>query len=152
MKAFEFRLQTKLDVSVREEQLAKEEMHLQIKRRDVVAEQLNNTLREIDNVEAMIKKLIKESFTMEKYMLLKDYIPVLKELQAKQEQELITAEESVEQARAVLMEKSRETKVLNKLKNKEWNLYLQELYREEQKIIDEIAITSHYRKTVDNLL
>jgi len=45
-----------------------------------------------------------------------------------------------------LLEKSRETKTLEKLKEREWEEYILENNRLEQKIIDEVAVNSYFRK------
>jgi len=72
----------------------------------------------------------------------------MRELRASKADELALAERNFETARLVLVEKTRETQTLKKLKDKEWNIYLQEVLREEQKDIDEVAINRHYRKNL----
>jgi flagellar FliJ protein len=47
-----------------------------------------------------------------------------------------------------LIYKKKETRILEKLKEKEWEAYLHQLSLEEQKVIDEIAINNHYRKNI----
>jgi flagellar export protein FliJ len=81
-------------------------------------------------------------------LLIKEFIPVLIKLIINTEDRLNLAEQEVERARGVLLERTKETKTLNKLHEKEWQIYLQEWNREEQKLVDEIAITGHFRKNL----
>lgn len=148
MKPFKFRLQTKLNLASREEQLAKEEMQLRVRERDLIQSELEQIIDKQLEMEESIKQLMQEGFCVDKYMLFKDYLPVLKECRIIKEEDLARAEQDVESARIILIEKTRETQTLSKLREKEWYIYLQELQKEEQQVIDEIAINSHYRKNL----
>ena len=61
----------------------------------------------------------------------------------------LAAAEQVEQARQILVERMKESKTLNRLREKEWLAYCQELLKEEQKQIDEVATTRYLRKNAD---
>jgi flagellar FliJ protein len=148
MKTFKFRLQTKLNIASLEEQLAKEAMQLRVRDRDLIQSELEELIDKQLEIEQSIKRLMQEGFSVDKYLIFKDYLPVLKKMRTNKEQDLDRAEQAIESARLELIEKTRETQTLIKLKDKEWHLYLQELQKEEQKVIDEIAINSHYRKNL----
>lgn len=148
MKPFKFRLQTKLNIASREEQLAKEELQLRLRERNRVQAELEEIIKKQLDLEQSIKFLMLEGFCIDKFWLFKDYVPVLKEIRGVKEENSVRAEQDTESARMILTEKTRETQTLNKLREKEWYIYLQELQREEQKVIDEIAINGHYRKII----
>ncbi len=148
MKPFKFRLQTKLNLASREEQLAKEEMQLRVRDRDRIQNELEKIIDKQLELEQSIKQMMQEGFCVDKYLLFKDYLPVLKEYRTIKEEELARAEQDVESARIILIEKTRENQTLSKLREKEWYIYLQELQKEEQQVIDEIAINNHYRKNL----
>ena len=145
VKPFQFRLQTKLDITAREEQLARDELHTKLLARDIVQAELEKVNDKLFGVEVSIKQLFEGSFCIEKVLLLKAFVPVLKALRTEKEEEMINCEISIEKARALLIEKIKEAKILNNLRDKEWQSYLLELLKEEQKIIDEIATNSHYK-------
>lgn len=145
MKPFRYRLQTKLNIASREEQAAKEEMRQRIIQRDSIQTELDKIIDQQLDLEQSIIHLMQEDFYVDKFLLFNDYLPILKECRAIKLDELHKAEKQVESARTVLMRKTRETKTLSKLREKEWQLYLQELQKEEQQVIDEIAINNHYR-------
>lgn len=140
MHKFVFRLQTKLDISNRQEQLAKEQLALKLKERDKIVEKINANLDRLAAYENAIRSLpFKET------LLIKDYLPVIRAHIKELEVELAKAEERVETARKILQECKKETKTLTKLKENEWQQYLHEMNLEEQKEIDEIAINNHFR-------
>ncbi len=149
MKPFHFRLQTKLDISCREEQQAREGLQISIVHRDQVQNELDKILLQTQEVEAGIKAMMQSGFDMQQFLIRKDYLPVLRTLRLSKEEELIKAESMVVEARNLLLEKMKESKTLNKLRDKEWAKYLQELNQEEQKTIDELAINSHFRRQGD---
>jgi len=141
-------MQTKLDVASLEEQMAKEDLQFRSRERDRIQTELEDIIhRQLEMEQSMIV-LILEGFSMDEFMIYKDYIPVIKELRANKAEELALAERNFENARLVLVEKTRETQTLKKLKDKEWNIYLQEVLREEQRDIDEVAINRHYRNNL----
>lgn len=148
MKPFKFRLQTKLNIASREEQLAKEEMQLRVRERERIQTELEEIINKQFELEQSIKRLMLEGFCVDRFLLYKAYIPVLIEIRCVKEENLIQAEQAAETARMILIEKTRETQTLNKLREKEWIIYLQEVQREEQKVIDEVAINRHFRKSL----
>ncbi|MEN6348086.1 MAG: flagellar export protein FliJ [Syntrophomonas sp.] len=148
MKAFHFRLQTKLDITIRQEQLAREELQLRIIERDQIQSELDRALDGLERLEQSIRNFDLKKHNFQELLILKDYVPVIKKLIKELETKLAQAEQKLEEARKILLERIRETRTLEKLKEKEWEAYLHELSLEEQKVIDEIAINNHYRKNI----
>ncbi len=147
MKKFNFRLQTALDIAVRQEQIAREELLLCIKDRDTIAAELQDLNSRLQNLEDEIREGMNTSLPLERLLLLRNFLPVLRKRRDEKNQELFIAEERVEEARHILVERMKESKTLNRLREKEWAAYLQEMLREEQKEIDEVATTRHHRQS-----
>lgn len=143
MKKFSFRLEKNLNLARQIENEARIEHQSFLRERDRLAEQLvilNQRLQllmhSIRNLEGDVQEII----------LYKDYISVTRTAIQEKEQELDHAEILLEKSRLNLVEKSRETKTLDKLKEREWDEYILENNRQEQKIIDEVAVNSYFRK------
>lgn len=78
----------------------------------------------------------------------KAYLPILKERFHILTDDLQAAEEKVEFIRRKVVAKKRETMTFEKLREHDWQEYLYDLNREEQKIIDELAITARSREII----
>ena len=146
MKAFNFRLQTKLDISVLQEQTARERMQASISTRNNVAEALDNTVSRMNQMEQSVRDLSAKKSSFQELLLTRQYLPVLKEEKEQIKGKLVTAEKKVEEMRKILLGKKRETNTLEKLRQKSWDSYLHEVLAGEQEDIDEIAISTYYRK------
>jgi len=148
MRAFHFRLQTKLDICQRQEQVTREEMHRRVAIRNQVVQELELLENRFQFLEESIRKLNASPGQFTRIMVNRQYIPVLNKQIKISEENLVIAEEAVEEIRLELVERMRETRTLEKLKDKAWHRYLHELLLEEQKHIDEIAGTAHHRKSL----
>ena len=145
MKKFNFRLDKNLNIARQIEDEARIQHHNFVRERDQLAEQLailkqrlQILMHSIRNIEGDVQEII----------LYKDYISVIRTAIQKKEEELDQAEVLLEKSRLNLLEKSRETKTLEKLKEHEWEEYILENNRIEQKNIDEVAVNSHFRKNL----
>ena len=148
MRAFHFRLQTKLDICQRQEQMTREEMHRRIAIRNQVLQELELLENRFQSLEQSIREMNTGQGQFPRIMINRQYIPVLNQQIKTSEENLATAEEAVEEVRMELIERMRETRTLEKLKDKAWHKYLHEMLLEEQKHIDEVAGTAHHRKSL----
>ena len=148
MRAFHFRLQTKLDICQRQEQVTREEMHRRIAIRNQVLQELELLENRFQSLEQSIREMNTGQGQFPRIMINRQYIPVLNQQIKISEENLTTAEEAVEEVRMELIERMRETRTLEKLKDKAWHKYLHEMLLEEQKHIDEVAGTAHHRKSL----
>lgn len=145
MKAFQFRLQTKLTIATRQEQLAREELQRASFAREQIADQLAEMMERLAGMQASVRVLVQTAGPFERILIIKEYIPIVTTSIQELELRLLQAEEVVEQCRAELLEKKKETRTMVRLKEKAWLRYLHELQLEEQKLIDELANNGHYR-------
>lgn len=146
MRPFKFRLQTKLDITGREEQQIREELQISIIFRDQLQSELDEIQLRLAEIETAIKDLMVQGFSLEQFLILKNYLPIIRSIRVNKETELVQAELVIVATRNILIEKIKERKILQKLREKEWISHLLECNKEEQKIIDELAINSHFRK------
>jgi|ADurb_Oil_03_Slu_FD_contig_111_202559_length_1261_multi_4_in_0_out_0_2 flagellar FliJ protein len=148
MRAFHFRLQTKLDICQRQEQVTREEMQRRVTIRNQVLQELELLENRFQSLEQSIRELNANPGQFPRIMINRQYIPVLNQQIKISEENLTTAEVAVEEVRMELIERMRETRTLEKLKDKAWHKYLHEMLLEEQKHIDEVAGTAHHRKSL----
>lgn len=145
MKAFQFRLQTKLTIASRQEELAREDLQRATFVRNRIADELTEMMERLTEKQSSVRIMIEESESFERILIVKEYIPVIVASIQSLELRLAQAEQKVEECRADLLEKKKETRTLDRLKEKAWMRYMHELQKEEQKLIDEVANTGHYR-------
>lgn len=144
MKPFCFRLQTKLDITRHMQQLAQENLQRHINNRDLILAHLQQVERKINLVEQSLRNIEQYQF-IPRLMIHKDYLDQQRKNRNDIKERLFREKEKVETARQALLEKVKETRTLERLREKEWQEYLYEVQREEQKIIDELA-TSRRRE------
>ena len=149
MKAFKFRLQTSLNVSLRREQVAREELQACMAEKERVEEQMAQLNDKLARLEARIRELGLDQPMSQETLMHREYLPLLHKQIRQMQIRLDRAEERVEDARAMLLERKKESQSLERLREKEWQEYLHELSLEEQKAIDEVAISTHYRKNME---
>lgn len=148
MKAFHFRLQTKLNICQRQEQAVREEMQRKIVIRNQLLQELQKLETRFLSVQESIREINTRPGQFPRMVVIRRYMPVIKEQIEENERKLAIAEAQAEEVRLVLMDRMRETRTLEKLKDKVWHRYLHELLLEEQKQIDELAGTAHHRKSL----
>ncbi|MGR6836158.1 flagellar export protein FliJ [Syntrophomonas erecta] len=144
MKPFCFRLQTKLDITRHMQQLAQENLQRHINNRNLILAHLQQVERKINLVEQSLRNIEQYQF-IPRLMIHKDYLDQQRKKSKDIKERLFREKEKVETARQALLEKVKETRTLERLREKEWQEYLYEVQREEQKIIDELA-TSRRRE------
>jgi flagellar FliJ protein len=145
MHPFKFRLQTKLKVTSIYEDMAREQLRIQLSTRDIIAEQVRSLDQQANNIEQSIRLMKSDEQEYRRMVFSREYLPVLKEKKISKTLELAQAESKVDKARDLVQARSRESNTLEKLKEREWADYLYENSKEEQKTIDEAAIVAFYR-------
>lgn len=149
MKAFKFRLQTSLNVSLRREQVAREELQACMAEKERVEEQLFQLNSKLARLEDRVRELGLARPMSQEAVMHREYLPLLHKQVRQMQVRLSRSEERVENARMMLLERKKESQSLERLREKEWQEYLHELSLEEQKAIDEVAISTHYRKSME---
>jgi len=86
-----------------------------------------------------LSKKVKEKINPDLFGRYNDYIEVLRERIAEQHKNVLKAEAFAEEKRLVLVEAMREKKTLQKLKEKDYEVFKEEEKRLEQRNIDELV-------------
>lgn len=144
MKAFVYRFERKLGLVRQEEQAIRHELQVVTAERDRILEELNQLKNRIDCLEESIRNYQGNSLIPEVGLCV-EYLPIVKKHFLKVVDNLQEAEKMVDLTRQQVVEKKRETKTFEKLREHDWQEYRYEMNREEQKIIDELAMASGHR-------
>jgi flagellar FliJ protein len=147
VKRFEFGLQTKLDVTVTREDQARQELALRRAQLDSEQRRLQALEGEREQCYQRLRQGQQEVLQLDELALVKSYLPRLKERIAAQAERVRRADNEVQAAQERLQELMQERKALEKLRDKEYAEYQQEVLRQEQLVIDEVAITGYWRSS-----
>ncbi|MGE5422099.1 MAG: flagellar export protein FliJ [Ignavibacteriales bacterium] len=145
MKAFEFRLQTKLDLTIQQEEVAKEEVRKRQAVYDTEYDLLSTMLDLMAELHDRLRAKKGQSLKVDEVIVLNNFIKVLKTNIENQEMVVSEAERALELSRETLLQIMKERKTLEKLKENEYKEYMLEFMRLEQVVIDELAIGRHKR-------
>lgn len=146
MKAFEFRLQTKLDITGRQEDIARVEVAEKQKAYQCALDKLESLIQYMEDLHRMLRQKNRSSLSVQEVIAVKEYQGVLKERISDQKKVVKQAESELEEAQQVLLEIMKERKTLDRLREREYFEYLCEVMRQEQNQIDEVAIAQYIRK------
>lgn len=146
MKAFEFRLQTKLDITERQEDIARVEVAERQKAYQSAVDKLESLIQHMEDLHGMLRQKNNGSLPVQEVIAVKEYQGVLKERISYQRKVVKQAESELEEAQQVLLEIMKERKTLDRLREREYFEYLCEVMRQEQNQIDEVAIVQYIRK------
>lgn len=139
MKPFSFRLQTKLDITLKEEELLKEEVGEKMSIRNLELAKLETLKNRMSLLAFSQRNLEGKALRADELWQIKEFQAVLSGSIKRQESVLYEAQMALEEAVARLAEKMKERKMLERLREKELYRYFRECLREEQGVIDEIA-------------
>lgn len=149
MKRFQYRLQTKLDVTLSQEEAAKKDLAEHRHRYYNQLARLEEMQQELGYLYQRIRTRNSQVVDMGEVTLVKNYLPVLRERIARQMEHVRLLHVEMDRAYNKLVEIMRERKALENLKEKEWREYLEEFNRQEQLQIDEVALTGYWRANRD---
>lgn len=144
MRAFEFRLQTKLDITLQQEELARVEL---VEKQAAYDREMAELQRLEAHLEAVYDSLRgkRGGIHVDSFIITKDYVKFMREQIDNQYRVVEEAEQILEIARFHYMELVKERKALEKLYEREFQEYLREVNRAEQTLIDEVALSRFWR-------
>lgn len=145
MKRFRYRLQTKLNVVSREESMAKAELARRQREYLKQVRLLRAWEQELESTYDRLRSKDGAVTTVHEIISVKEYVPVLRERIRWQRTKVEKAQEEVNRARERLYEIMKERKALEKLKDRRWKEYLVEFRKQEQLVLDEVAMTRFWR-------
>ncbi len=146
MNGFKFRLQTPYNVISWRERLIKQE----VKKRQTVYQReeqiLNQKLHEMMSLSDQERELKGENVPVESIIVLKE-LQAMSKVGIRLQQEVVSDVLSLlEESQQQLIEATKEKKSMAKLKEKRYQQFLNEQLRQEQKVIDEVAVQGFWRK------
>lgn len=143
---FDFRLQKVLQYREKKEKAAQSKLADAQSSLQNSLTQLSDLKNELLEVYSQQKKETVREFNVEDYLLCSRYADYLTGCITNTQQEVQQKEEEVHEERRQLEAKMLERKILSNLKDKQYLAFQKAGNLEEQKINDEIIITSHSRK------
>jgi flagellar protein FliJ len=139
LAAFKFSLATLLKIKEQFEQNTKNELGLVIQALERARHRLREIEGEIQNQVDEFGSAVSGKIDQERIEGIRRWITVLENKKIDQEGQVKKASENVDIVRAKLIALVKERKVLEKLKEKEFQLYLEEESKLEQKVIDDLV-------------
>ncbi len=146
MNRFNFRLQRVLDIRETVEELKKRNLEKSIKALNDEFTRLTEMSLTLESSQNRLRVKISGRLNVIEIQSYFDYFNMLNKLIDLQEHRIDDAKKVVTSKRDELIKATKEKKILEKLKEKAWSLYKVEMGREEQNLIDEIAIQKFKKK------
>ena len=142
---FQFRLQKLLDYREDKKKLAQEELARRQRELLKIQEEIEKLQKEEQRVLNFYHEHQSERLDVLTLTALESYRFFLQERLRSKQQELLQSREQVEEQRKVVVESWKNCQVLEKLKEKSLNTFLQEEKSREQRFIDEISLYGYIR-------
>lgn len=113
-------------------------------------EKLNKLVTNKSKIQTKLKKKESSSINLQQAVMYRDHLEVLAAKIEEQQEVVAQIKKEFEKCRSRLLDKSKECKMLNKLKEKQFTIYKKEFLKEEQKNIDELATNNFIRQSDNN--
>lgn len=146
IKQFVFKLQSALDLKLREEDILKENLRRATELYMENTALLSSLKNRLDEIYDSFREIQSGYVDLVRTQNCSDYIPVMVDRIMKQENLTEESRLKMEQVRTELIKTITDRKVMEKLKARQYKEYLQECLRQEQKEIDEMAVTRYIYK------
>ena len=146
MKEFNFRLQSVLNLKEQQQDSIQKELMQLHNQYSQVEQQINNYQQKKINYLQQLKSKEAEGINLNNMIRYHNYIDHLNQEIEELELKLNYWQEEISKCREKLLSKTKEKKVLDKLKDRKHEEYWEDFLREEQKFNDELATNSFNRK------
>lgn len=150
MPAFHFRLQTFLNVKKQLEKSAKNELGIAIQKYEQQKQILMQIQNEISHQQEEYRNESSAGVTLAKLRQRMEYIRAMHDKELNQQTRVNEALKNVDNIREKLIEIMKEKKVLEKLREKELDLYRKEQEKAGQQLVDELISFKESTKPVDD--
>lgn len=145
MKGFNFRLQTPFNVVTWKEKMVKEELREKQMVYDHQVEILDGNMRSLKEISDQDRELNGSQISVDTMILLREYQGVLSSRIRMQQEVVDEALEVLEETRGRLTETMKEKKAMEKLKDRQYQRFNEERLRQDQNLIDEVAVIGYSR-------
>lgn len=150
MRKFKFKLKTPLKVKQMEEKVKKQKLAAAIARQNYEKKLLKTLLTQRLALDSDLQKNLEISIKVEELYVYINYMETIKRQIENQKKSLFKAKEDCNKTRSSFIESRKERQILEKIKQKSFKTYIEEINREEQKLSDEIAISNFCRREVES--
>lgn len=149
MSRFQFRLESVLNIREKFEDKKKQEYSDALNKLQREVELKEKLVNESISLFSLLRTKMLDSISPREIIFYNNYANYLKVRIAEQEDNIMLAKKRAEEKRQELIEASKQKKMLEKLKEKEWINFLDEENKKEQKIIDEIVSFKSQNRLID---
>jgi|Deesub1362B_J571_1020462.scaffolds.fasta_scaffold02084_3 flagellar FliJ protein len=147
MKKFKFRLQKVADIKAKQEKQKSLELANLFLQLEKEKQQLQNLNFELDHVQQEIFRRTLEGCAAKEILEYQRYAEKLGQDIRTQKNKIQSLEEKIEKVQMALLKLNKEKKILERIREKRYLQYLQDLAREEQKMLDEMyQLTQAFKK------
>lgn len=140
MKKFQFRLNTVMDVYKLHQDQAEVALQERMMADQLARERLQGCQKALQDSDELLTSEHQRVQCAAQLLQHRRYLDRLNADVLARKEECVKAQEEVLQAKAVLIEASKRTKTIENLKTKQYQQYCQNILREEQAAMDEIAL------------
>ncbi|HHV35319.1 MAG TPA: flagellar export protein FliJ [Syntrophomonadaceae bacterium] len=145
MKKFYFRLDKYRNLKLQEEKVARLELARARRAFQEESGRLAALEKKTGQLLAANRKLLEGQIQRELLSVCKGYLRLQRCSLEEQAAAAIQAEEKMKRERQAYLEVRKDSKLLERLYQRQWEVYYQDLLREEQKVLDEIGLISYSR-------
>lgn len=143
MRKFEYRFEKLVQYVERKKQEAEEALRREIEVRDRIQTVIGQIVAQTEDVRKEIRQLQTGSISIPKLLDLNKRLDYLIARHKIESERLAMQNERVKMAQEVLREREQELDMFEKLKEKQRQYHLAQLRKEEQKLIDEMALARY---------
>jgi flagellar FliJ protein len=146
MKRFAFPLQAVLEVKRRREEALLEELAKRTRAAAAAQDRLRELRAERRRAQGELRRLLQGWVEVEKVRSARGYVAAVDSRIEAQSREVQRRNEEVKACRQQVVAAAQERKTMEKLRERHWDAYRAEYYRQEQGLLDEVATQGYARR------
>lgn len=146
MKKFVFKLETVLDMRKRKEEDIQIKLGIAISELHKMQLNLEETYKKRRSYQAEIEIFKSNIKQMDDLLMYQNYVDSMEKVIERMKLEILEMEKKVEEVRVLLGQAARERKMIEKMKEKEYEKYQKEQRTQEINFLDEIGVLKEARK------
>ena len=139
MAVYKFRLQKLLDYKIKIEEEKKNKLGSAIKRLEKEKHRMAELKRELSDMQSLFHEKTSQGMAVNELKILANYIDYYKRGIKEQKVRIRMAEDYLSICREELIAATREKKMIEKIKEKDYSKYLYEEQKKEEKLVDDLV-------------
>ncbi len=150
MKKFKFKLQSLLKIKNQEEDIKKEKLTIQIKKLREIENNIDYLIKEIESYTGIYNTTSESGLVLWNFSNYKDYLMNLNTKLVDEKRKKADQAKLVKELQVEYLKLKRTVDSLAKIKEMKFQQYLTESQKAEYMVMDELAITKHFRQEDKN--